>query len=195
MASLTLDIPEGNTLVPLTPRITDDLPAHIKGNVAWHQGCNRTNLPTYWVSINNQDTPVELINNCWFVLQLYCRRFCTKRSLIIALKNSLGLNIYSNPPQIQALTTHTGFGFDPNVSLSESSRESTATQQSFSDAQETPELHIDTTVTSQEEVPPIQTTSVLTPLFTQGPEDPPENLNPDLSMMITNLPPVSQHIR
>ena len=64
-----------------------------------------------------------------------------------------------------------------------------ATQQSFSDAQEVPTLYVDTTVTSQRSTPPEQPELNPTPLFTQPPEDPPENLNPDPVVMMTNLPP------
>ena len=153
MASLTLDIPEDDSFIPIALRPTDNLPAHIKGTAAWHQGHSQNNPFTYWVSINNRDTPVEFINNRWFILQVYCGQYHTKQSLIIALKNSLNLHVYPDPIQIQDLPARTtlcaSFGFDPNASSSSSSRESTATQQSFSDAQEVPTLHINTTIISQ----------------------------------------------
>lgn len=76
--------------------------------------------------------------------------------------------------------------------MSESSGESTATQQSVSDAQEVPQLHIDTTVAQQSKVLPEQLASVLAPLFEQPPEDPPKDLpedsNPDPIIMTTNPP-------
>ena len=53
MATLNLDIPEDNSLVPVTPRTTNDLPLHIKGHAAWHRGHNQTNPPTYWVEIDH----------------------------------------------------------------------------------------------------------------------------------------------
>ena len=75
--------------------------------------------------------------------------------------------------------------FNPDESSSSSSGESTATQQSFSDALETPALQVDTAITIQEE-PPEQ--PALAPLFAEPPEDPPEDPNPNPTAMTTSAP-------
>lgn len=149
-------------------------------------------IPKPTGSQSTTETPVEFINNRWFFLQLYCGQYCTKQSLIITLDNEFGLHSYPDPRQIQNLpacpTLCAGFGFDPNVSLSLSSGESTATQQSFSDAREMPALHVNTAVTIQED-PPEQPTLPQVSLFAEPLKDPPENPNPDPIVMTANPPP------
>ena len=158
--------------------------------MTWHQGHNWTNPSTYWVAIDKQNTPVELISNCWFILTLYHGWFCTKQSSIVALKNTLGLNLYPNPVQTPALSTHNHFGFDPNTSSSELSRESITTQQSFSNAWEVPELHVNTAVASQEAPLEQPTLAPSASLFTQPLKDPLKDLNPD-PIIMTMKPPLN----
>lgn len=182
MASLNLAFPEDNSLVSAPLRTTNDLPPQIVGNVAWHQGHSRRNPFMYWVSINNRDTPVKFINNHWFALTAYQGAYHTQRSLIIPTDNDLGLHGYPEQTPLQPVT-RTGFGYNPDESSSESSGESTATQQSFTDTQETPALQINTSVLH---APPDN--SAPEQLFAPPQEDPHEN--PDRASMTTN-PPVN----
>ena len=183
MASLTLALPEDNSLVPVTLRINDDLPSHIKGTATWNQGQSIRNPFTYKVSINDRETPVEFINNHWFILTFQWDGFHTKRSSLIAPENVFGLRSFPKQPTVPPSQTssHAGFGYNPTAeSLSESGRGSTVTQQSFSDAPEAPVLHIDTSVL-QSEVPP----NPAAPPVAQ----PHRNLNQSHNMTTVNPPP------
>ena len=178
MASLTLQFPTEDTLVPVTPRTTNDLPPEITGNAIWDQGESTRNPFTYWTTIRGRLTPVKFINNRWFILTFHQGSFHTRQGLLIAVNNVFGLRSYPEPPTTPAPpTSRAGFRFTPDdSSSSESSGESTATQQSFSDAQEIPTLHINTTQL-QIEAPPTHSAENA-PLFGAPPRDDPPETHP-----------------
>ena len=94
MASLTVTF-DGNSLYQITPRLTDDLPLHVKGNACWEQP-SRTQPPCYFIHINGRSPQaVKFINNQWYRLIIVQGQLATRHSLTLADPASLGLGWWS----------------------------------------------------------------------------------------------------
>ena len=134
MASLTVVLPEDGNLIPITPRLTNDLPDHVKGTAQWIQQ-SRSRPPCY--TVTNPDTNlrsgVEFINNEWYYLQVFQGRLCTRNALLVARDNNLGLGYWNlTDPQhpdyqpISRSASRASFRFTPGSYASDSSSSGTA---------------------------------------------------------------------
>jgi hypothetical protein len=62
---LRMNFIHDEVMIPVPTRLNDDLPPHVKGNIYWHltQGC-------YYLPYEGNHTPMEFINDEWFVLTI-----------------------------------------------------------------------------------------------------------------------------
>jgi hypothetical protein len=61
VVSLSQNIPNNNTLIPVTRRTTDNLPSHIKGEVSWanHNTHTNQNHPCTGYYLPQEKTPTQ----------------------------------------------------------------------------------------------------------------------------------------
>ena len=94
MASLLINF-DSDSLYQLTPRLSDDLPLHIKGNAQWEQP-SRTQPPCYYVHPEGRPPQaVELINNQWYSVSVIQGQLAIRQSHILTDPASLGLGWWS----------------------------------------------------------------------------------------------------
>ena len=113
---INLELPENQTPVPVTRRLRDDLPAHVKGDIQWINNNSRSQRHSpqtgYYLapdrSPSHNPEPVELINNEWYGLTyVTCElQYYTRRNLRISPINVVGAGYWhiTDPqhPQYQA---------------------------------------------------------------------------------------------
>ena len=113
---INLKLPENQTPVPVTRRLRDDLPAHVKGDIQWINNNTRSQRHSpqtgYYLapdrSPSHNPEPVELINNEWYGLTYVTRelQYYTRRNLRISPINVVGAGYWhiTDPqhPQYQA---------------------------------------------------------------------------------------------
>lgn len=94
MASLHINF-DGDSLYQLTPRLSDDLPLHIKGNTRWEQP-SRTQPPCYYVQPEGRAAQaVEFINNQWYGVSVIQGQFAVCQSHTLVDPTSLRLGWWS----------------------------------------------------------------------------------------------------
>ena len=103
MASLYVTFPDHNQPISITPRLSDDLPAHVKGTAYWQQQV--WSCPAcYFVNHENHSLqPVELINNQWYGLYILNNHWATQTSLLVSTPDVVGLGQYQPPSSTQII--------------------------------------------------------------------------------------------
>ena len=87
---INLELPENQTPIPVTRRLRDDLPAHVKGDIQWINNNTRSQRHSpqtgYYLasdrSPSHNPEPVELINNEWYGLTYVTRDVTLQRALL-----------------------------------------------------------------------------------------------------------------
>jgi hypothetical protein len=142
VASLSQNIPNNNSLVPVTRQTTDNLPLHVKGEVYWanHNTRSNCNNPCSGYYLPQEKTPthqpeaIEFINNAWYSLLINQQEqtYYTQSNLQIPRDNTLGAGYWNltDPEHLDNLVivctaSCTGFRFDPLANSSSSSGTST----------------------------------------------------------------------
>ena len=71
MASITVTWQPADGFTPITRRLTDDLPPHVKGTAYW---INHETCPSgyYYAEPNQEPVPIEFINDAWYILHFSC---------------------------------------------------------------------------------------------------------------------------
>ena len=169
VASLLINF-DSESLYQVTPRLSNDLPLHIKGNTHWEQP-SQTRAPCYFVYPEGQSPQaIELINNQWYGLSVIQGKLTTHQSHTLANPVSLGLGWWgiSDP-------AHPGYQ-QPHT-LSCSTFQFTQTSDSLSSSSSTASAH-----TAQGKTEPYQPINVDTPLSPIVP-----NPNPSIDTTTTSL--------
>jgi hypothetical protein len=96
VASLQIALAPNNQATPVTRRIQDDLPAHIKGTVEWNRHNCRYYIPQH-LTTNNSLEPIEFINNRWHELRYNAsaHTFYTQENLAIPIQNIFGIGFWN----------------------------------------------------------------------------------------------------
>ena len=151
MASLFINF-DGESLYQLTPRLSDDLPLHVKGNAQWEQP-SRTRPPCYYVHPEGRPPQaVEFINNHWYGVSVIQGQFAVRQSHTITDPASLGLGWWSTSDPAHP-------EYQQPRALSRSTFRFTQTSDSSSSGSSTASAH-----TAQGETQPYQPINVDTPL-------------------------------
>jgi hypothetical protein len=181
-----------NQATPVTRRIRDNLPEHIKGTVEWNRHNHGYYIPQH-LTTNNALEPVEFINNHWYKLRYdpSAHTFYTQENLAIPIQNVFGIGYWNimdpQHPEYQPVSrtsSHTSFRYMPRLFDTSDSSEGSDTVSAHS------AVSIQSTHNSPAVENPVVSIQSITSLF--GPiniDTPTETPNIDMSANITTVAP------